>query len=216
MECFIPRQRDDVPFNRAGRAIKKSVIVCDRLAVNKKSKISILNERLEPFEVSCRFCIETKKEKPFKWKTVIECQGEEKKAISVLNEWPPILIITYLDLFKMYKHSWGLTNVNLFYRLIYNMVRWSTDVSKIIPRCWSCEKHLLNHDPKHRKMETCYKCEEEEYNRKTCVSCENEFIVTKGDVGFFTYLKHWNIPTRCKPCREKRRRERDNEFITSY
>lgn len=31
---FIPRQRDDVPFNRAGRAIKKSAIVCVGLAVN--------------------------------------------------------------------------------------------------------------------------------------------------------------------------------------
>jgi hypothetical protein len=31
---FIPCQRDDVPFNRAGRAIKKSAIVCVGLAVN--------------------------------------------------------------------------------------------------------------------------------------------------------------------------------------
>jgi hypothetical protein len=31
---FIPRQRDDVPFNRAGRAIKKSAIVSVGLAVN--------------------------------------------------------------------------------------------------------------------------------------------------------------------------------------
>ena len=31
---FIPRQRDDAPFNRAGRAIKKSAIVCVGLAVN--------------------------------------------------------------------------------------------------------------------------------------------------------------------------------------
>jgi hypothetical protein len=29
---FIPRQRDGVPFNRAGRAIKKSAIVCVGLA----------------------------------------------------------------------------------------------------------------------------------------------------------------------------------------
>jgi hypothetical protein len=33
-DLFIPRQRDDVPFNRAGRAIKKSAIVCVGLAVN--------------------------------------------------------------------------------------------------------------------------------------------------------------------------------------
>jgi hypothetical protein len=31
---FIQRQRDDAPFNRAGRAIKKSAIVCAGLAVN--------------------------------------------------------------------------------------------------------------------------------------------------------------------------------------
>ena len=35
-EFFIPRQRDDVTFNRAGRAIKKSAQVCVCLAVNKK------------------------------------------------------------------------------------------------------------------------------------------------------------------------------------
>ena len=31
---FILRQRDNVPFNRAGRVIKKSAIVCVGLAVN--------------------------------------------------------------------------------------------------------------------------------------------------------------------------------------
>jgi len=33
MVYFIPRQWDNVPFNCAGRAIKKSAIVCVRLAV---------------------------------------------------------------------------------------------------------------------------------------------------------------------------------------
>ena len=37
MKFFIPRQRDDVPFNRAGRAIKKSANVCVSLAVNLES-----------------------------------------------------------------------------------------------------------------------------------------------------------------------------------
>jgi hypothetical protein len=37
---FIPRQRDDVPFSRAGRAIKKSAPVCVCLAVNLASHVN--------------------------------------------------------------------------------------------------------------------------------------------------------------------------------
>ena len=42
---FIPRQRDNVPLNRAGRAIKKSANVCVSLAVN-LSPTRILSAKL--------------------------------------------------------------------------------------------------------------------------------------------------------------------------
>ena len=47
---FIPRQRDDVPFNRAGRAIKKSANVCVGLAVN----IELLTNPVDPVKYKIR------------------------------------------------------------------------------------------------------------------------------------------------------------------
>lgn len=52
-----------------------------------------------------------------------------------------------------------------------------------------------------------------EYKDKTikCVDCGTEFVFTARDQEFYAEKGFKNEPKRCKPCRDKKKAERNNE-----
>jgi len=42
----------------------------------------------------------------------------------------------------------------------------------------------------------------------TCMECQKKFIFTKGEQEFYASRGFDNIPTRCKECRDRRRKEK--------
>ena len=53
---------------------------------------------------------------------------------------------------------------------------------------------------------------ETEYKDKTikCVDCGTEFVFTARDQAFYHEQGFTNEPKRCKPCRDKRKQEKNN------
>jgi len=56
-----------------------------------------------------------------------------------------------------------------------------------------------------------------EYKDKTikCVDCGTDFVFTARDQEFYAEKGFKNEPKRCKPCRDKKKAERNNETQTS-
>jgi len=54
---------------------------------------------------------------------------------------------------------------------------------------------------------------EAEYKDKTikCVDCGDEFVFTARDQAFYHEQGFTNEPKRCKSCRDKRKKERENK-----
>lgn len=48
------------------------------------------------------------------------------------------------------------------------------------------------------------------YERKTCVICGNEFVITYGEKVWMTD-KGFPLPRRCKECRQKRKEREGND-----
>ena len=44
--------------------------------------------------------------------------------------------------------------------------------------------------------------------KANCVDCPNEFAITVGEQNFFKN-KGFELPKRCKPCRDKKRKARE-------
>ncbi len=53
---------------------------------------------------------------------------------------------------------------------------------------------------------------ETEYKDKTikCIDCGTEFVFTAGEQAFYAEKGLTNEPKRCKPCRDKRKEEKNN------
>ena len=84
-------------------------------------------------------------------------------------------------------------------------------------KCDTCDELVFftNYDKyilKRQKSKYCKKCAEESFTIGTCINsdCRKDFVISKGEKEFFD-SKGFDLPKRCKECREKQKEE-NNKF----